>query len=241
MKYAIISDCHANLEATLAVLAYIDGFGVDQIINLGDVVGYNANPNECCDLMREREISTICGNHDAVACGLEEPWGFNPVALTAAMWTRKSLRPDNIRWLTGLPNVLLQDSFMAVHGAPDDRDRYLFEWEDILPYVSVVADQDVSVCFFGHTHSPAIFSHDGAYTLEPDSTFTITNDKVYFVNPGSVGQPRDGDLRAAFGLFDTEIGRFEQVRLPYSAQDAATKISNEGLPAFLAERLLLGR
>lgn len=106
MKYAIISDCHANLEATLAVLAYIDRCNIDRIINLGDVVGYNANPNECCDLMWEREIPTICGNDDAVACGLEEPWGFDPVALTVAMRTRESLRPDNIQWLRGPPAYL---------------------------------------------------------------------------------------------------------------------------------------
>ena len=117
MRYAIVSDIHANLEAARAALDKIDEIGADQIVCLGDVVGYNANPNECCDLIRSRDIPTVCGNHDAVACGLEEPWGFNPVALSAAMWTRDTLREDNLKWLRGLPDVQKFDSFLAVHGS----------------------------------------------------------------------------------------------------------------------------
>lgn len=241
MKYGIISDCHANLEATLAALAYIDQVGVDKIINLGDVVGYNANPNECCDLMREREIPTICGNHDAVACGLEEPWGFNPVALSAAMWTRETLREDNLDWLRSLPDTQRFDSFLAVHGSPNNRNSYLFTWEDVLPHISEVEEQGCSYCFFGHTHSPGIFSRDGVYTVDDDGKFLLTGDKVFFVNPGSVGQPRDGDPRAAFGFLDTDTGEFEQVRINYPVKQAADKVAKANLPAFLAERLFLGR
>ena len=102
MKYAIISDIHSNLEALTAVLDKIDAIGVDQIVCLGDVVGYNADPNECTAIMREREIPTICGNHDAVACGIEEPWGFNPIALAAALWTRENLMEENTEWLRAL-------------------------------------------------------------------------------------------------------------------------------------------
>lgn len=241
MKYGIISDCHANLEATLAVLAYIDQAGVDQIINLGDVVGYNANPNECCDLMRERNIPTICGNHDAVACGLEEPWGFNPVALSAAMWTRETLREDNLDWLRSLPDTQRFDSFLAVHGSPNNRNSYLFTWEDVLPHISEVEEQGCAYCFFGHTHSPGIFSRDGVYSVDDDGKFSLTDDKVFFVNPGSVGQPRDGDPRAAFGFLDTETREFEQVRINYPVKQAADKVAKANLPAFLAERLFLGR
>ena len=99
MKYAIISDLHANLEALIAVLDKIEETGVDQVVCLGDVVGYNASPNECVEIVQERGIPTICGNHDAVACGLEEPWGFNPIALQAAMWTRDNLTPANLEWI----------------------------------------------------------------------------------------------------------------------------------------------
>ncbi|MFP6583471.1 MAG: metallophosphoesterase family protein [Candidatus Hydrogenedentota bacterium] len=241
MKYAIMSDNHANLEATVAALDYIDAIGVDQIVNLGDIVGYNANPNECCDLMRERNIPTVCGNHDAVACGLEEPWGFNPVALSAAMWTREALRPDNLEWLRGLPDNLKIGPFLAVHGSPVNRNSYLFAWEDILPHVPYVENKESRLCFFGHTHNPCVFSKDGVYSLDDDNRFELGGDKMFFVNPGSVGQPRDGNPLCAFGLLDTDTMVFEQVRINYPVKQAAEKVTNAGLPAFLAERLFLGR
>ncbi len=241
MLYAIISDLHANLEATETVLKKIDELGVDQIINLGDVVGYNASPNECVDLMRERKTPSICGNHDAVACGLEEPWGFNPVALQAAMWTRETLRKDNHEWLRGLPDAQKIDSFLAVHGSPTNRNTYLFTWEDVLPHMSYVEEQGCNLCFFGHTHSPGIFSRDGVYTVDNDSKFSLGNGKMFFVNPGSVGQPRDGDPRASFGLYDTDKKEYELVRLNYPVKKAAERVTKAGLPSFLSERLFLGR
>ncbi len=241
MKYAIISDNHANLEATVTVLERIDEIGVDQIIHLGDVVGYNANPNECCDLIRERNIPTICGNHDAVACGLEEPWGFNPVALSAAMWTRDTLREDNLEWLRGLPDNQKFDKFLGVHGSPTNRNSYLFTWEDILPHVNYVEEQECKWCFFGHTHNPCVFSKDGVYSIDENSQFNLGDEKMFFVNPGSVGQPRDGDPRAAFGLLDTDTNVFTQVRMNYPVKQAADKVTKAGLPTFLAERLFLGR
>ncbi len=241
MKYAIISDMHANLEALNTALEKIDKIGVDQIVCLGDVVGYNANPNECCDILREREIPTICGNHDAVACGMEEPWGFNPVALSAAMWTRETLREDTLEWLRSLPDVKKLDEFLLVHGSPTNRNSYLFTWEDILPHMSYVEEQECRICFFGHTHNPGIFSKDGVYTVDDDSKFLLGDEKLFFINVGSVGQPRDGDPRAAFGLMDTESNEYELVRLTYPVKTAADKITAAGLPAFLAERLFLGR
>lgn len=241
MKYAIISDLHANLEATNTVLKKIDEIGVDQIVCLGDVVGYNANPNECVDLMRERNIPTICGNHDAVACGLDEPWGFNPVALQAVMWTRETLREENLAWLRNLPDAQKFNGFLAVHGSPTNRNSYLFTWEDVLPHISYVEEQGCNLCFFGHTHSPGIFSRDGVYTVDNDSKFPLGNGKLFFINVGSVGQPRDGDPRAAFGILDTEKKEYGLVRLNYPVKQAADKVSNAGLPAFLSERLFLGR
>ncbi len=241
MRYAIISDSHANLEATLVTLDHIDTLGVDQIVCLGDVVGYNANPNECCDIIRERNIPTICGNHDAVACGLEEPWGFNPVALHAAMWTRDNLRDDNLEWLRGLPDTQKFDHFLAVHGSPTNRNSYLFTWEDILPHVQYVESQGARLCFFGHTHTPGIFSSDGAYEFDENGSFAIQDEKMYFVNLGSVGQPRDGDPRAAFGIYDSDKNEFRLVRMNYPVKQAADKVNEAGLPTFLAERLFLGR
>lgn len=241
MRYAIISDIHANLEAFCAVLEKIDEIGVDQTICLGDVVGYNANPNECSNLIREREIQTVLGNHDAVACSIEEPWGFNPVALAAALWTREQLTDDNLEWLRGLPDVLNFESFAAVHGAPKNRNTYLFTWEDILPHLSFLDEQNCNICFIGHTHSPGIFSTDGVYSVDDDSKFALGSGKSFFINPGSVGQPRDGNPHAAFGILDTVENTFEQVRVKYPIEKAAKRIIEADLPQFLAERLALGK
>jgi diadenosine tetraphosphatase ApaH/serine/threonine PP2A family protein phosphatase len=241
VKYAIISDVHANLEALGLVLAKIDEAGVDRIICLGDVVGYNANPNECVDLIRERNIPTVCGNHDAAIRGTEEPWGFNPIALSAAMWAREQLSPVNLAWLRALPDSLLLDDFVAAHGSPVDRDAYLFTWEDAQPQVPAVAELDRDLCFFGHTHCPGIFSADGMYAVDADSRFELGEGKVFLINVGSVGQPRDGDPRAAFGLYDSEARVYEQVRVAYPVEETARRVLEAGLPGFLAERLFLGR
>jgi len=241
VKYALISDVHANLEALEAVLARIEQIEVDETICLGDVVGYNASPNECVDRIRGLDIPSLCGNHDAVACGIEEPWGFNPIALSAALWTRETLTQDNLDWLKELPDNLEYQHFLAAHGSPTDRDCYLFSWEDVLPHVPYISEREHSLCFFGHTHSPGIFSADGMYTVDEESRFALGDDKTFFINPGSVGQPRDGDPRAAFGLYDSEKKEYELVRVEYPVQAAADRILDAGLPHFLAERLFLGR
>lgn len=241
MRYAIISDIHANLEALQAVLARIKELSIDQTVCLGDVVGYNANPNECADIIRESGMPTICGNHDAVACGIEEPWGFNPVALQAALWTREHLSPTNLEWLRKLPDNMQFPHFLAAHGSPTDRDCYLFTWEDVLPHLQYVTDQNYRLCFFGHTHSPGIFSADGMYSVDDNGKFQLGDGKAFFINPGSVGQPRDGDARAAFGLFDSEKNEYELVRVDYDVNAAAHRIRQAGLPPFLAERLTMGR
>lgn len=241
MKYAIISDIHANLEALSTVLKTIEDIGVDQVVCLGDVVGYNASPNECVEIVREREIPTICGNHDAVACSVEEPWGFNPVALAAALWTRETLSEANLDWLRKLPDSQRFDFFLTVHGAPANRDTYLFSWEDILPHIPYVQEQGCSLCFFGHTHCPGIFANDGLYVVEENAKFALGEEKLFFINPGSVGQPRDGDPRASFGLLDTEAREFELARVDYPIEKAAQRIIQNELPDFLAERLTRGR
>jgi diadenosine tetraphosphatase ApaH/serine/threonine PP2A family protein phosphatase len=241
LKYAIVSDLHANLEALTAALSTIDEMGIEHIVCLGDIVGYNANPNECVDLIREREIPCISGNHDAVACGLEEPWGFNPIALSAALWTRENLTSDNAEWLRQLPINRTIDGFLMAHGSPTDRDCYMFSWEDVLPHMNFLEERESELCFFGHTHCPGIFSTDGAYSLDGDGVFDAGGEKPFFINPGSVGQPRDGDPRASFGTFDSEQQRYELVRLEYAVDRAAERVVRAGLPNFLAERLYVGR
>ena len=241
MKYAIISDIHANLEALEVVLSEIDNCPVDQILCLGDVVGYNANPNECADIIRTRNIPTICGNHDAVAAGLEEPWGFNPIALAAALWTREHLSEENLEWLRGLPDTEVFEDFLIAHGSPTDRDCYMFTWEDVLPHLQFLEDNNYSHCFFGHTHNPGIYSADGMYTIDEDSKFVLGHEKRYFINPGSVGQPRDGVKEASFAYYDSDRREYELVRVPYPVEETAKRIEAAELPPFLAERLFQGR
>ena len=241
MKYAVISDVSANHQALTAVLSAIDTLGVDQIVCLGDMVGYGANPNECVEMMRDRHVLAVRGNHDAVACGLEDIWGYSPIAGAAALWTREQLTPDKAAWLQGLPESLCVADFLAVHGSPSDRNSYLFTWEDAVPQFGFLAQQNVAICLFGHTHHPAILSIDGMYTPDSEGKFILEKGKPFFINPGSVGQPRDGDPRAAFGVLDTERGAFQFVRVEYPIELAANPIIEAGLPQFLAERLFLGR
>lgn len=240
-RYCIIADIHSNQQALRAVLTAADELGVQSFVCLGDVVGYNANPNECVALLREREIPTVLGDHDAVACGIEEPWGFDPIALAAALWTRERLSPENKEWLRQLPDVIHFNTFLAAHGSPADRNCYLYTWEDVLPHLSVLSEGNRSVCFFGHTHCPGILSSDGMYTVDDDSTFQVGPNKSFFVNPGSGGQPQDGDPRAAFAVYDSRNRELQLLRVEYDVKLAAKQIMDAGLPVFLAERLYLGR
>ncbi len=241
MLYALISDIHANIEALDAVFEEIDERGVDCVVCLGDVVGYNAMPNECIEKLAERDVQAILGNHDAVGCGVEEPWGFNPVALTAAVWTREKLSEVSLEWLRGLPDALNYGPFVAVHGAPKNHNTYIFSWEDILPHVYFTDEQNCNICFMGHTHTPAVFSTDGAIPLGKEQQTVLERDHVYFINPGSVGQPRDDDVRASFGLFDADSMTFELARVEYDVEHAVKRVRDAHLPRFLADRLLLGR
>ena len=242
MKIAVISDIHANSEALDRVLLEIAERNVDKIMCLGDIVGYNADPNPCVDTVKQSGIPSLLGNHDAVACELEEPWGFNVVALTAALWTRNQLTQENKAFIRELPDQQLMDSaFLAVHGAPSDRDTYLFSLEDIRPEFDYLRQHGVSLCFFGHTHCQGIFSEKGPCTPGEDGHLVLDEGALFFVNPGSVGQPRDGDARAAFAIFDAKLRDVELIRVEYDKKTTADKISQAGLPLFLAERLMMGR
>ena len=189
MRYAIISDIHGNLEALTAALETIDQRQAPRIVCLGDVVGYGASPDECVSLIRGRGIPTILGNHDAVACGLEEPWGFNQVALSAVKWTAEQLSPENTAWLRALPMNLEYESFLAVHATPEESDwDYMFSWEETLPYLARLREKNHRLCFFGHTHCPGIFSEDGVYALDDDSRFVLDRQGLSSI-PARWGSP----------------------------------------------------
>jgi len=243
MLIGIIADLHANLEATRAVFDELDRIAPDKIVCLGDLAGYNANPNEVIDIVNERHIWSVMGNHDAVACGLEEPWFFNSKAREAVEWHRKCLRRDNKQRLaTALEQMPFDDACLAVHGSPGNRDDYIVDWLDAMRQFEFLNDTGVNICFFGHSHHASIFSERGnSPPAEPSNRYTLHAGNRYLINPGSVGQPRDSDPRAAFGLFDTDTRSFEFHRVEYDIDAAARKIVRAGLPVELARRLARGK
>jgi diadenosine tetraphosphatase ApaH/serine/threonine PP2A family protein phosphatase len=238
LRYGIISDIHANLEAFRSVLAEIDGGDIDRVICLGDIVGYGADPNECVEIIRERGFTSLIGNHDAAACGLYEPVDFNPAARDAVLWTREKLSERNREFLAALPEKARIDGFIVVHGSPSDPDKYILSIYDAAPEFKLL--EDTGLCFFGHTHVSVFYSLDkGRITESRARGFQLREGAMYLVNPGSVGQPRDRDPRASFLIYD-DRGNVEFRRVEYSIEGAQKKIIDSGLDRFLAERLSYG-
>jgi diadenosine tetraphosphatase ApaH/serine/threonine PP2A family protein phosphatase len=244
MRYAVIADIHANLEAFRAVLAAAAELGADQVVCLGDIVGYSADPNACVDIVRSEGIACVLGNHDAAACGLAEPDNFNPAAREAALWTRQALTAENKTHLRGLPLVLVIGDMVLCHGSINDTNRYILEDGDARENFAVMdaLKDDPQVCFYGHTHMKA------AYSITGDVICRITSDTVlladgtrYLINPGSVGQPRDGDPDAPFLLYDAAERSVVFHRVAYNVAATQAKILQAGLPARLALRLSMGR
>ncbi len=251
MRILLLSDIHANLEALEACLAAAPAY--DAVANLGDVVGYGASPNEVID--RSLGLGTIFvrGNHDKAATGLLSLEDFNPMAATAAMWTRDQLTPQHFDWLHALPQgpVPLKDfpEVRLVHGSPVDEDTYVVSIGDAL--VPLLADT-TPITFFGHTHLQGGFFANGtsADGFRPEYRTVGQAESVelrlksstrYMINPGSVGQPRDGDWRAAFALFDSEAKIVHFHRTPYNLKAAQDRILAAELPSRLATRLAAGR
>jgi diadenosine tetraphosphatase ApaH/serine/threonine PP2A family protein phosphatase len=246
VRYLILSDIHANLDALDAVLAAVEGEW-DHLLVLGDLVGYGGEPNGVIDRIRGlNPLAIIRGNHDKVACGLEDASNFNQVAKFAALWTGDALTPENREYLRNLaPGPLLIDERVEIcHGSPFDEDHYIFDSEDALRALETCERQ---LCLFGHTHLPVVFHSSGQEfeALVPDSDASLTIPLVegvrYVVNPGSVGQPRDGDPRAAFAMYDSERPSITLRRLNYAVDAAQRRILVAGLPASLANRLAVGR
>lgn len=246
MRYLILSDIHSNREALSAVLAFVRRKRWDRAIVLGDVVGYGANPNEAVDMVRAlRPLVAIRGNHDKVCSGIEDGEMFNRVALQAALWTRERLTPRNLRWLRSLPEgpVVVDGSFAIAHGTPIDEDAYIFGEIEAL---NVFRQTAFPLCFFGHSHFPVVFglSPDAIQTVlttSPAFRFRLEPGVRYLVNPGSIGQPRDGNPLASFAMFDSKTRTVSVYRVPYPLGRAQRKILDAGLPRPLADRLALGR
>jgi diadenosine tetraphosphatase ApaH/serine/threonine PP2A family protein phosphatase len=247
MRYLVISDLHANLEAFETVMAEAKTLGYDKVLVLGDLVGYGADPNAICDRVRALKADgLIRGNHDKVGAGVESPEGFNAVARNAIRWTFDKLTAENREWLAGLPAgpLVVDDMIEICHGTPFDEDAYVFDDLDALRAMHAARRP---LCLFGHTHVQVghFLSRDqfGLATVDDQRPLTITMDEAnrYLVNPGSVGQPRDGDPRAGFGIVDTEAREVTIHRVEYPISKAQARILEEGLPDVLAQRLALGR
>lgn len=238
--YAVISDIHGNFEALQAVLRDLPG-GVDEVYCLGDVIGYGASPNECCDLVREVGMPTISGNHDLAVTDLSTDlaW-FNPVAAAAVEWTRERLSRENAEFLRSRPRQMRDGEAMFVHGSVRDPDEYIIDNHSANQNLEVLREEypEVAVCFFGHTHVKAVAPPPDGAALG-DRVLDLSDGGPYLVNPGSVGQPRDGDTFASYVLVDGR--RVGYRRVDYDIGLAQEKIRAAGLPSMLADRLAVGR
>lgn len=243
MRYAIISDIHSNLEALTAVLARISGLKADAILCLGDIVGYNANPNECVEIVRHEGITCIIGNHDVRAAGLKEPDDFNVAAARAVLWTREQLTEENRKFLRELPAELTVNDFFLFHGMVHNTDRYILTKQDLEQNFALLKklDSKPSIGFFGHTHLRSAYSHSGKnFTIETAEELHLAASKHYLINPGSVGQPRDRDPRSSFLVHDTTDRTVDFFRVEYDIDACRDKVLRAGLPPRLAERLAGG-
>jgi predicted phosphodiesterase len=245
VRYLILSDLHANREALDAVLAESAG-RYDRAICCGDLVGYGADPNYVADWVRGNCTVVVRGNHDRASTGLDDLEWFNPVARAAAIWTLENLSAENADYIRGLPQgPILVDGFQVVHGSPFDEDEYVIaapEAGEAFGYM------ESRVAFFGHTHVQGgfVWNQSRVETIPRTSAGAATQsididpECAYLINPGSVGQPRDGDPRAAYALYDTD-GSVTYHRSRYNVAGAQKRIQQAGLPPILADRLAVGR
>jgi diadenosine tetraphosphatase ApaH/serine/threonine PP2A family protein phosphatase len=240
MRFAIFSDLHGNLEATEAIMADAQAKDCTHFVCLGDLVGYNANPHECVELVRQMDCPVVKGNHDEQACLSESSRDFNDLAEAAINWTREHLTDADKEWLASLRLTRQVRDFTIVHATLDTPG----EWGYVFNTLDAVASftyQHTTVCFFGHTHVAGAFVRDVGVTRVVTDHLTIEPGKKYFINVGSVGQPRDGDPRAAYCIFHIDRDVVEQRRVKYDLAGAQKKIVKAGLPRLLADRLALGR
>lgn len=240
MKYAILGDIHANLDALNVVLEDAAAQGVTNYACVGDIVGYNANPIECLEKIRSICPVSVRGNHDHYCSHEEKLDNFHPLAADVVAWTRRQLNQDQLEYLRNLRYIARVETFTMVHSTLDTPEAWGYVF-DKLEAEANFSYQTSTVCFFGHTHVPLAFEKTDTIRFGLYSKIRIGVGKKYFINVGSVGQPRDGDPRAAYVIYDMINNLVELRRLPYDIQSAQKKIMDAGLPARLAARLAVGR
>ncbi len=239
MPFLIVSDIHGNREALEAVLDDARG-DYDRIVCLGDLVGYGADPNYVVDWARADVSAIVRGNHDKLCAGLDSFYSYRPAARAAAEWTISALTPNNRAYLERLPRgPLPYEGFDLVHGSPLDEDEYLLTTEDVM---TIRQEIETHLSFFGHTHLQGGFliARSNVTTIDRHRSLQLEGQHTYLVNPGSVGQPRDGDPHAAYAIYFPRERAIEFRRVPYDAASTASKIRAAELPDSLASRLLNG-
>jgi diadenosine tetraphosphatase ApaH/serine/threonine PP2A family protein phosphatase len=246
VRYLILSDLHANWEALETVARKAQG-SYDRVLCCGDLVDYGADPNAVVEWVRAHCAAVIRGNHDKASVGVEDLEWYNPAARAAAVWTRQALTEENRSYVQGLPQGPLPvEDFQLAHGSPADEDEYVLTPAEA---ISAFAYLEARLVFVGHTHLQGgyIWNRGRVETIPPPAArfgrqkMEIDPECAYLINPGSVGQPRDGDPRAAFAIYDSESRVATYRRVSYDVERAQRKIREAGLPAILADRLELGR
>jgi len=240
MRFAIFSDIHANWEALEAVLHDAEERAATSHVCLGDIVGYNANPHECVQRIREMDCPIVKGNHDEQASLTESSRDFNELAEHAIEWTRANLTTDDKAWLRDLRLERQVRDFTIVHATLDTPGQWGYVFNNLDAAASFTY-QHTTVCFFGHTHVPMAFIRDDGVRRINFDQLRIEPGRKYFINAGSTGQPRDGDWRAAYCIYDSEKNVVELHRVKYDLDTAQQKIIKAGLPRLLADRLAMGR
>jgi diadenosine tetraphosphatase ApaH/serine/threonine PP2A family protein phosphatase len=243
MRIGVISDVHANLEALEAVLAHLDAQTPDLIVCLGDFVGYGPDPNECVERLRPRLRAAVLGNHDQAAIAARPIDDFNLFAQEAILWTQQALVEGTREFLNDLPARAEVEGLLLVHGSPRlPVEEYIL---DTRTARASFADRGFGIALVGHTHQPAVFveanGRVSAKGLLPEVPLSLDESRRYIINAGSVGQPRDGDPRAAYALLDTEAQTVTLFRVPYPIEVTQRKMEQASLPVPLIERLALGR
>jgi len=249
MICAIVSDIHGNREALDAVMASIAALPVSAVYCLGDLVGYNPDPNDCVLPMLGRLAAVVRGNHDKAVAGLLSLEWFNPVAKEAALWTRRAASSETIAALKSLPEgpVEADDGILLCHGTPMDEDAYMIDFESIIASYRFLDEKYAGIrcCFHGHTHYPLVVERRRGQRkpsiVRSTEHIVLERGVTWLINPGSVGQPRDGNPSASFGILDTDGGVYRNLRVAYDVGETQRKIRRAGLPPQLAWRLAEGR
>jgi len=240
MRIALFGDIHANLEALEAVLKDASEQGVTEYVCMGDIVGYNADPSACLEIVRAMNCPTVKGNHDEDASGSHSLESMNPVAAAALEWTRQQLTNEQRQWLARLRMVRQVSDFTVVHSTLDQPANWNYV-TNRFDAMSNFSYQFTPICFHGHTHVPRVYMKTDKVQEVFSDSVAIEDGAKYFINVGSVGQPRDGDWRACYAIYDLEHQMVVFRRVDYDIAETQRKIMAAGLPPMLAERIQEGR